>query len=402
MTEKSPNTLQLEALKAAKWPLLAGVPARACVVAFNFCQPLLLERSLSFFNSPVNNDSNNVGYGLIGAYIMVYCGLGISMGQYQHLTYRGITMVRGILITMLYKKASCLTLTDTDPANSVTLMSADVERITQGWQTMHEIWANSVEIALAIYLLERQLGVSCVVPVCVALFALIGSLVGMSFVVARQAKWLEAIERRISSTSGMLGSIKGVKMLGLQDSFMKFVHGLRLDELDISKKFRTLLVYNMAFGWLTRIFAPIFTFGIYVGISTSPLSVSRVFTSLSLFSLLADPLLTLVMALMSFAGALGSFQRIQQFLDKEDHSDRRRRSSQTLILDDLGEKRLLNKSDDLNLSSSSINSDSVASFKHTRRPSSMANAVMIQNGSFGWDADKDPILKDITLTCCSG
>ena len=91
------------------------------------------------------------------------------MGQYQHMTYRGITMVRGILVTMLYKKASTLTLSNADPANSLTLMSADVERITQGWQTMHEIWANSVEIGLAIYLLERQLGISCIVPVCVAL-----------------------------------------------------------------------------------------------------------------------------------------------------------------------------------------------------------------------------------------
>lgn len=70
----------------------------------------------------------------------------------------------------------------------------------------------------------------------------------MSFVVSRQAQWLEAIERRISATSGMLGSIKGVKMLGLQNSFMKFVHGLRINELNISKKFRTLLVWNMAFG----------------------------------------------------------------------------------------------------------------------------------------------------------
>lgn len=91
------------------------------------------------------------------------------MGQYQHMTYRGITMVRGILVTMLYKKASSLSLNEADPANSLTLMSADVERITQGWQTMHEIWANSAEIGLAIFLLERQLGISCVVPVCVAL-----------------------------------------------------------------------------------------------------------------------------------------------------------------------------------------------------------------------------------------
>ncbi|KAJ5562000.1 hypothetical protein N7535_003537 [Penicillium sp. DV-2018c] len=399
VTKKSPNTLQWESVKAVKWPLLAGVPARACVVAFNFCQPLLLERSLSFFNSPVNKATQNIGYGLIGAYIMVYAGLAVSMGQYQHLTYRGITMVRGVLVTMLYKKATCLTLGETDPANSLTLMSADVERITQGWQTMHEIWANSIEIALAIYLLQIQLGVSCVVPVCVALFALIGSLIGMSFVVARQAKWLEAIERRISSTSGMLGSIKGVKMLGLQDSLMKFIHGLRINELDISKKFRTLLVYNMAFAWLTRIFAPIFTFGVYVGISSEPLNVSRVFTSLSLFSLLADPLLTLVMALMSFAGAVGSFQRIQQFLEKEDHADRRRSHSQTLFLDDLGEKRLLSKSGDLELSSN--NSDSVESLKRSSALSSV-NAVVVRSGSFGWDAEKTPILKDINITMSQG
>lgn len=308
-------------------------------------------------------------------------------------------MVRGILVTMLYKKASSLNLNEADPANSLTLMSADVERITQGWQTMHEIWANSAEIGLAIYLLERQLGISCIVPVCVALVALVGSLIGMSFVVSRQAKWLEAIERRISSTSGMLGSIKGVKMLGLQDSFMKFVHGLRIDELDISKKFRTLLVYNMGFAWLTRIFAPIFTFGVYVAISDSTLNVSRVFTSLSLFSLLSDPLLTLVMALMSFAGSVGSFARIQEFLDKEDHSDQRRNTPQIPSLEDLGDAKLLSKSGDLDLVSS--NSGSVESLKRGSISSS-ANAAIIQNATFGWDAEKEPVLKDINLTVARG
>lgn len=37
-------------------------------------------------------------------------------------------------------------------------------------------------------------------------------------------------------------------MLGLQTSFMNFIHELRIDELNISKKFRKLLVWNMAFG----------------------------------------------------------------------------------------------------------------------------------------------------------
>lgn len=93
----------------------------------------------------------------------------VSMGQYQHRTYRTITMVRGGLVSLIYRKTSALSLRDVDPAASMTLMSADVERIVQGWQTMHEIWANVVEVGVAIYLLERQLGVACVVPVAVSI-----------------------------------------------------------------------------------------------------------------------------------------------------------------------------------------------------------------------------------------
>ena len=77
-------------------------------------------------------------------------------------------MVRGGLIAMLYRKTGSLSLKDLDPAASMTLMSADIERIVQGWQTMHEIWANAAEVAIAIFLLQQQLGVACVVPVIVS------------------------------------------------------------------------------------------------------------------------------------------------------------------------------------------------------------------------------------------
>jgi ATP-binding cassette subfamily C (CFTR/MRP) protein 1 len=74
-------------------------------------------------------------------------------------------MVRGGLISMLCKKTTDLSVRDMDPAVSLTLMSADIERIVQGWQTMHEIWANMIEIGVAIFLLEMQLGVACAVPI---------------------------------------------------------------------------------------------------------------------------------------------------------------------------------------------------------------------------------------------
>lgn len=69
-----------------------------------------------------------------------------------------------------------------------------------------------------------------------------------SFVISRQAAWLEAIEKRISATSSMLNAMKGVKMCGLTDTLMDRIHTLRLEELEISKRFRRLLIWNIAFG----------------------------------------------------------------------------------------------------------------------------------------------------------
>lgn len=69
---------------------------------------------------------------------------------------------------MLYSKTSELSITAVNPSASLTLMSADIERITNGWQSMNEIWANALEVALALYLLARQLGAACALPVAVA------------------------------------------------------------------------------------------------------------------------------------------------------------------------------------------------------------------------------------------
>lgn len=78
-------------------------------------------------------------------------------------------MLRAGLISIIYRKTGSLSLKDIDPAASMTLMSADIERIVQGFQTMHEIWGNAIEVGVAIYLLEQQLGVACVVPVAVSI-----------------------------------------------------------------------------------------------------------------------------------------------------------------------------------------------------------------------------------------
>ena len=78
--------------------------------------------------------------------------------------------------------------------------------------------------------------------------SIVGSVIAVSFVMARQAMWLEAIEKRIAVTSQMLGSMKGVKMCGLTDVLGTRIQDMRAEELHISGKFRRLLIWNMGLG----------------------------------------------------------------------------------------------------------------------------------------------------------
>lgn len=66
-----------------KKPIIATVLPRIALTSFNFCQPFLVERAVLLSQEPVTPHSRNVGYGMIGAYFIVYMGIAISMGQYQ-------------------------------------------------------------------------------------------------------------------------------------------------------------------------------------------------------------------------------------------------------------------------------------------------------------------------------
>ena len=80
-----------------------------------------------------------------------------------------------------------------------------------------------------------------------------GSLGATGLVMSRQKMWLTAIEKRITATTVMLSSMKGVKMCGLTETLTKTIQDLRVDELNISRKFRKLLIWNMAFSKFCQI-----------------------------------------------------------------------------------------------------------------------------------------------------
>lgn len=77
-------------------------------------------------------------------------------------------MVRGSLVSSIYYKTTEISITALDNSAAVTLMSTDVERIEMGLRDTHELWANIVQVGLATWLLQRELGLACLVPIVIA------------------------------------------------------------------------------------------------------------------------------------------------------------------------------------------------------------------------------------------
>lgn len=156
-------------LSAFKLPLSKVIFPRLCVSALKFCQPLLINRAVSLISESRTQANRNDGYGLIGATALIYFGLAIGNAKYRHKNYRSVTMIRGGLISLISDVTLLLDAGLSKDSAAVTLMSTDVDRIVSGLEYSDFIWASPIEIAVALYLLSREIGLPCLMPLAISL-----------------------------------------------------------------------------------------------------------------------------------------------------------------------------------------------------------------------------------------
>lgn len=73
------------------------------------------------------------------------------------------------IIGLIYNR--CLTIKDGefDQSAAVTLMSNDADQIMFTADLLHEIWSQTLELCIGMFLLARELGWTCVVPLLIVL-----------------------------------------------------------------------------------------------------------------------------------------------------------------------------------------------------------------------------------------
>lgn len=101
------------------------------------------------------------------------------------------------------------------------------ETICIGLATLHELWAVPIELAVSLWLLDRQLGLAFLAPAFIAFASMGGIFAIAKSMGSAQKDWIEGIQTRIDVTASMLSSMKPVKMLGTFNALPVFVYSNR-------------------------------------------------------------------------------------------------------------------------------------------------------------------------------
>jgi len=71
-------------------------------MGFRNAQPFLLSRTVAFASS--YDEPNSIGWGLTGAFGIVFLGLAIAPGSYYHTNHRFVTTICDTLVCFIYAK----------------------------------------------------------------------------------------------------------------------------------------------------------------------------------------------------------------------------------------------------------------------------------------------------------
>ena len=307
--------------------LLPVIP-RLFLLGFTFCQPFFIQRLLTYLSS--ESGGSSTASGLIAVAVFTYSGIAFSTALYWYYQERFQSLLRGFLISSIYRKTAHIQHVGDGDSAAVTLMGADVERIYTGLRLIHEVWANVIQIALATWLLERQLGLAFLAPFVIIIFGFAASFVLSRRAVPYQSAWMARVQARIAATSAVLARIKDYRVSGMISPAESLLQREREDEIRVGARSRMLTATSASLSQVPQAIAPAlaFAFGPHV------LNETRAYTALSFLALLTAPLMIVLQSLPIIAACFACLRRIKEFLDREGREDLR----QLMPASKLGEK----------------------------------------------------------------
>uniref|UniRef100_A0A8C2Z5V6 ATP-binding cassette, sub-family C (CFTR/MRP), member 2 n=1 Tax=Cyclopterus lumpus TaxID=8103 RepID=A0A8C2Z5V6_CYCLU len=323
-----------------------------------FVSPQLLKLMVSFTQDPSRFAWEGYLYAVLLLLVAILQSL-VLQQYFQRCFVLGMK-VRTAITAAVYKKALVVsndTRKESTVGEIVNLMSADAQRFNDVTNFIHLLWSCPLQIGLSIVFLWFELGPSVLAGL--AVMVLLGPINGLLATKARtiQVKNMKFKDKRLKIMNEILNGIKILKLYAWEPSFQAQVEGIREDELNVMRKFAYLTSVSTFIFSCAPALVSLATFAVFVGVSPNNLlTAEKAFTSIALFNILRFPLAMLPMLIAAIVQTTVSRKRLEKFLGGED-----------------------------------LESDIV------RHDPSFNSAISICDGSFAWEREAKPLLKNVSL-----
>ncbi|KAJ3497208.1 hypothetical protein NLG97_g2078 [Lecanicillium saksenae] len=230
------GSLFIACLKAWKHSLLSLLLSRLTLTALRWVHPLVLHRLIDAVARQYDDSYDTTGrLTTFLSVAAVFFASAAAEENFSHLMGCYLARLRGGLIALQLDKLQRLTVADAKKSASVTLITSDIDGITNNISNLMMIPICLLEVGIGCSFLSRTIGSP---PFVLCLPFLVTSAVNYLIrgtVLKHFKSWNESESRRISSTSKILQQLMSIKMLGLGPTISEFLQALRIEELQISK-----------------------------------------------------------------------------------------------------------------------------------------------------------------------
>ncbi|CAF0823034.1 unnamed protein product [Didymodactylos carnosus] len=280
-----------------------------------FGGPIFLNKLISY----MENGRKDLREGLLLCLILIST---VSVASFLniHFSYRISLLTlkcKVCLYTQIYQKATKLNLSQMgnfSMGEIVNHMSTDTDRIVNFFQSFHAFWSLPVQIAIVLYLLYLQIGLTFLTGLAFAIILIPINKVIASKIGKLSQSMMMYKDDRVKLVSEVIYGIRAIKLNTYEEYFTSEMDKIRTNELKTLRGRKYLDAFCVYFWATTPVLISVLTFTTYTLLGNH-LTPSKVFTSLALFAMLIAPLNAFPWVINGLVEAQVSLKRVQKFIN---------------------------------------------------------------------------------------
>ncbi|KAF8936121.1 hypothetical protein BGZ58_004586 [Dissophora ornata] len=312
--------------------MTAAIP-RILWIAATYVRPTLFSNMIAFVvsYSASSEDAGTppqepwIGFGLLIAVFSTSFIAALFDAQFLNINFNCSLKARGVFVNLIYRKSLRLSSTNKQEGmgSIVNHMSTDVDKVVALFQVIHYSWSSIVEICIVLVLLYNEVKYAgfASLGVIVIILGISGSSspqIGKHYVAMMMSS-----DERMKLITELVTYVKSIKLYGWESHFTGKIANARNLQLKELRKFYAWITFISVFLISTVPFCVFATLSIYTAIANTdePLNLQRMFTAITLISMLEGPVRMINQSFSSLVGGKVAYERLQEFFNSEEVDD---------------------------------------------------------------------------------